>query len=170
MFRTVALASISALVLAAGAHAQEGTGTFSVGASQAEYGDLKFTAATLRGTLNLTRHFSVEGEASWGLDGDNVGGVDVDLNYNMGAYAVARFPIDNDRIVFFGRAGYTRTEIEASLLGFAASGEDEAWAYGVGGEFYIDEQNGLRLDYTRIDYTGEDATYWGVSYVRRFNG
>ncbi len=43
--------------------------------------------------------------------------------------------------------------------------------YGVGGEYFFDGKNGVRVDYTRFDFQksgAADADTWSVGYVRRF--
>lgn len=44
-----------------------------------------------------------------------------------------------------------------------------SWNYGVGGQYFFDGKNGVRVDYTRQDFSGmptEDT--WSVAYTRRF--
>ena len=57
-----------------------------------------------------------------------------------------------------------------SAAGTSASDDGESWNYGVGGQYFFDDKNGVRADYTRHDFkdSSTDANTWSVSYVRKF--
>lgn len=170
MIRTIALATLSAVALTAGVSAQDRTVDLSIGYDRVDFDGLEFDAVSLRGGYNFTENFAVEGQASFGLSDETVGGVDVELNHSFGVFGVARAPFNEGQSAVFGRIGYTTNEIEASAGGFSAAGDDEAWAFGVGGEhFFNGGAHGVRADYTRFEFDeGGDADAFGLSYVYRF--
>ena len=174
MIRTVLVSSLSILALTAGASAQEGQIRLGAGYERADFDGVDFDTVVARGSYDFTRYLGVEGQLNIGLGDESVtvGGVtgDVSLDYIAGVYGVFRpFSFENGSV--FLRAGYTTTEAEASAAGLNFSADDQAWAYGVGGEYFFDGRNGIRGDYTRMDYDdGGEADVFGVSYVRRIGG
>jgi hypothetical protein len=135
-------------------------------------------AIDLRAAANFGKYVGVEGEAAFGVNDQsgNVSGVSTKLHLNdeYAIYGVARYPvIANGNL--FARIGYGHSDIKgtASLNGVSASqtvGVD-SFNYGVGGEYFFDGKNGVRVDYTRFDFQksgAADADTWSVGYVRRF--
>ena len=115
---------------------------------------------------NFTPNFAVEGEAGLGGVTDKIGGVSLRTRGTLGAFAVASAPVA-ERFALIGRAGYVQTWAEAKALGVKSESDDGSFAVGVGGQYMIDDANGIRADYTR--YTkdnGRDGV--AVSYVRKF--
>ncbi len=174
MIRTVLVSSLSVLALAAGASAQEGQVRVGAGYETADFDGADFDTVVVRGSYDFTRYLGVEGQLNIGLGDESVtvGGVtgDVSLDYVAGVFGVVR-PLSNENGSLFLRAGYTTTEGEASVAGLSATADDQAWAYGVGGEYFFDGRNGVRADYTRFDYDdGGEGDFFGISYVRRIGG
>ncbi len=174
MIRTVLVSSLSVLALAAGASAQEGQVRVGAGYELADFDGVDFDTVVVRGSYDFTQYVGVEGQLNIGLGDESltIGGVtgDVSLDYVAGVFGVVR-PFSNENGSVFLRAGYTTTEGGASVAGLSASVDDQAWAYGVGGEYFFDGRNGVRADYTRFDYDdGGDADFFGISYVRRIGG
>lgn len=173
MYRSLIAASLSVLALTATASAQDAPRfTLGAGYDRADFDGVDFDTVVLRGGYDFNRYFGVEGQANFGLGDESVteSGVtaDVSLNYAAGVFGVVR-PWSNETMNVFGRIGYTTTELDASAGGFSIDASDEAWAYGVGGEWFFAGDNGVRVDYTRLDYEdGGDADVFGISYVRRF--
>lgn len=173
--RNILLATAAVTLIAAPAMAQEPASrvTGSVGYTQldADGGDLG--AITGRAGYDFTRNFGIEGEASIGVSDDDVtvGGLtgSVEHKYDVAGYGVAKLPI-NENFELFGRLGYGTTRIKADVAGVQASGNTESINYGVGANYFIDGQNGIRADYTRRDFRGNagEADTYGLSFVRRF--
>jgi outer membrane immunogenic protein len=144
----------------------------SIGYSQGGYDDVDLGAVTGRLGLRFGRFFGVEGEASFGVAGDDVTvaatNVDVDLNHDLGIYAVGFAPLSPSLDVF-GRIGYGTTDVSASAGGFTAAGDDESFNYGAGTQYFFDGANGVRGEYTRKEFNdGGDADVWSLAYTRRF--
>lgn len=174
MSRTLLLASLSVLALSAGASAQdEPRFTLGAGYERVDADGAEFDTVVLRAGYDFTRYLGVEGQVHFGIGDETItdGGItaDLDLNHSAGLFGVVR-PWSNEQANVFLRVGYTTTEVEASAAGFSVEADDDAWAYGVGGEWFFAGNNGVRFDYTRFDFEDGDADVFGLSYVRRFGG
>ncbi|HEX6859890.1 MAG TPA: porin family protein [Caulobacteraceae bacterium] len=141
--------------------------------------DLGFEMVTGRVGYSLNRYFSAELEGSFGWedatthvtnpdpDEDDLP-VSVSVNTDLAAFLVGRLPMtDNASLTF--RVGYGSTDADATV-GDVSAGEDfTGYRYGAGAEFFFDDANGVRFDFTRIDAEdGLDADTYAVSYVRKF--
>ncbi|OIQ67498.1 hypothetical protein GALL_509210 [mine drainage metagenome] len=115
-------------------------------------------------------YFGVEAEAGVGVKEDTVhmSGVSVKLKEQSqaAAYGVAFLPV-SPKVDLFARVGYGTVRAKASVPGFSASDNGDDWAYGVGAQFFFDDHNGLRADYTKFS-TGDYSNTWSVAYVRKF--
>jgi outer membrane immunogenic protein len=160
-----AAAAASALALAAPAFAET---YVNLGYSMTDSEDVNLGAVTGRLGWKSATPFGVEGEASFGVDDDELGGVKVELDSQWAIYGTATASV-SDTAQVFARIGYGSTDIKASAGSISASGSDESWNFGVGGQFFFSGDNGVRADYTRMDFDeGGDADVWSISYVRRF--
>ncbi len=172
LLATAALTLVAAPAMAQSLSAPQVTG--SVGYTVLDGDNANLGAVTGRLTAKVTPYFGVEGEASFGVKDDDVsfGGVtgDISHEYDAAAYVVGTLPI-SPNFELFGRVGYGTTSIKAEVAGFTATEDGESVNYGVGANYFFDNQNGVRADLTRRDFTddngGELDTY-AVSYVRRF--
>ncbi|WP_417489168.1 porin family protein [Maricaulis sp.] len=174
MMRTIIAASLSALAIGSVAQAQDTSYTLGAGYERFSGDGVDLDSVVLRGRYDFNRYFGVEGQANIGVGDDSVTelGVtaDVSLDYAVGVFGVVR-PFSNEYGNVFLRAGYTNSQIDASVAGFSGSADSDAWAYGIGGEYLFDSRNGVRLDYTNFDYDGGGSSdVYGISYVRRFGG
>ena len=175
MYRSLIAASLSVLVLTAAASAQdEPQFTLGAGYERFDVDGVDLDSLALRGGYDFSQYFGVEGQLNIGLGDDTVDvlgtDVDVELNYAAGVFGVVR-PWSNEQASVFLRAGYTVADVEASAAGISVSDNDDAWAYGVGGEWFFSGNNGVRVDYTRYEFDeGTDADAFGITYVRRFGG
>lgn len=169
MLRTIALSATSAIVLAAGAQAQEWTLEGGYERIDADIVDLD--TVVVRAGYDFNQFFGVEGQANFGLSDDtvNFGGtnVDVSMDYAFSGFLVAQYPV-SDALNVFVRAGYTYAEIDASVANITVSDDDSAAAFGAGAEYFFTERSGVRFDYTRYDF--EDYDGFSLSYVHRFGG
>lgn len=122
----------------------------------------------------MNNWFGVEGELAGGVKSDdvNVGGVNakVKLRHAEAIYAVGFAPV-SPNFDLIGRIGYGNTKLKASALGQSASDDGDSWNFGVGGQYHFDGVNGVRADYTRQEFRGNDgghADVWSIAYSRRF--
>lgn len=111
----------------------------------------------------ITPYIAIEGEAAFGLKGDEVAGIDVDLDSEVALFGVAKVPV-GESFTVLARVGYSKTKINVG--GTDVSGDGVA--YGVGGEYFLNDNDGFRADYTRHDADGGDADVWSIAYVHKF--
>lgn len=146
-------------------------GTAGYTAFDTDNGDLG--AVTGRIGARLAPNFAVEGEGSFGVRDDDfsIAGVNgkVEHEYDAAVYGVGILPV-SPSFELFGRLGYGTTKIKAEAGAASVEADGESFNYGLGANYFIDAQNGIRADWTRRDFredAGEADTY-AVSYVRRF--
>jgi len=165
------------------------------GAAQAQttppsvYGSLGYTkkedsgvgAVQLRLGGRFGSYFGVEGEYAQGVDPDTVTFPSASpaiqsktqLRHEFAAYAVGYYPVTPNFDVFarlgYGTTDFKRTFTVAPNVNVNKFGA-ESVNYGVGGQYFLDGKNGVRVDYTRQDYNKGVRTddTWSVAYTRRF--
>ena len=172
LLSTAALTLLAAPAMAQSLSSPQVYGT--LGYTQLNGSDGDLGAVTGRVGAKLNRYFGVEGEASVGVHDDNItfGGVDgrLEHRYDAAAYGVATLPL-SPNLEVFGRVGYGTTEVKSSIQGFAAANDGRSVNYGVGANYFLDDRNGVRADWTRRDFqedNGGEADAYSLSYVRRF--
>ena len=160
-------AALTALGAASTASAQtvDSPVNLGVGYTYVDADGVDFDALTLRGGYDFTPYLGIEGEALIGLGDEDVGGFDASLDYGLGAFAKAQYPLA-DNFSIFGRLGYVWAEVSVDGLG---SDSEDGVGYGAGVEYAFNGANAIRGEYTRYDFEGNaEADGWSVSYVRRF--
>lgn len=172
--RLFVLAALAASAVALPAAAQSITKpefTASVGYARFADGseDWDGHAVAVRGAARLHRYFGVEAEGNLGLGSSDIGGVDLAMNHTVAAYAVAYLPLADDMDVY-ARLGYGSTEFEAEFGGVTVTDSYSGVAMGIGGQYFFNGANGVRMDVTRHEYDELDGGFDAVSfsYVRRF--
>ena len=174
----IALAATTALTLALPAIASAQTlspTTFygTLGYANAKIDDVNLGAIQGRVGARFGQYLGVEGELAGGVKEDsvNVAGTSVDLKLQRQAaiYGVGYLPV-SPQADLFARVGYGNSKIKASAAGTSAADDGDSWNYGVGGQYFLDDKNGVRLDYTRHDFkdSSENADVWAVGYTRKF--
>ena len=125
--------------------------------------------------------FGAEIEGSIGVIDENnvvneplIGDVDLNIeaNYNIAAFAVARLPISSALSVH-GRAGYDFRQLHVD--GTAEDGTSEivsgdlnGFALGAGAEYSLSQRSGLRFDVTRYHNTVGSIESISASFTRKF--
>ena len=125
-------------------------------------------------------YVGVEGELATGLGSDNVTvptgvanpptvSASIKLKHEAAAYVVGFLPLSANTDVF-ARLGYGTTKVRVSGAGVGVSGSEESVNYGLGVQHHFDGVNGVRAEWTRLDFDngGGSTDVFGVSYVRRF--
>lgn len=175
----IVLAATAAAVLAApaAASAQSLSPTTvygSIGYANAAIDDLNLGTVQGRLGARFGQYVGIEGEVAGGVKEDTMNfgpglNVDFKIKSQLAVYAVGFLPV-NPQFDLLARVGYGHSEIEASGGGAAVSADGDSWNYGVGGQYFFDEKNGVRVDYTRHDLkdTSDDADVWAVAYTRKF--
>jgi hypothetical protein len=176
LIATAALAAIAAAVVPAAASAQT--------AAPGAYGSIGYSAANQEGVdlgaiqgrlgYRFSPYLGVEGELAGGVkeDDTNIAGVPVDvkLEHQEAIYGVGFLPVAPNADLY-ARIGYGNTSLKVSGPGgVSATGDGDSWNYGVGGQYFFDDKNGVRADYTRFDFKDDngEADVWSIGYVRKF--
>ena len=171
----IAVAATAAAILAAPASASAQSASFygSLGYANASADGIDLGAIQGRLGARFGQYLGVEGEAAAGVKKDSVaiGAVNVNLKlkHQIAIYGVGYLPV-NPQFDLLARVGYGNTKLEASALGASAADDGDSWNYGVGGQYFLDDKNGVRLDYTRHDFkdSSENADVWAIGYTRKF--
>ena len=116
----------------------------------------------------------IEGEAAFGVKKDDVTAAGVTgrakLEHEVAIYGVGFLPL-SDKADLLARVGYGNTKVKVSALGSSAEADGNSWNFGVGGQYHFDGKNGVRVDYTRQEFTKDDAGHadvYSIAYTRRF--
>lgn len=154
-------ATAAILAFPVAASAQEGV---YLGAGYTHYSADDANVGGITGRLGYRFHpnFAVEGEATFGVNDDNVGGVDIELDNSWGAYGVGILPV-TQRVDLFARVGYHNTEVSGGPITVEADGV----AYGAGAQWNVSERFGIRGEYTRLESDDDGVDTFGVSGVWR---
>ncbi len=127
-------------------------------------------------------YFGAEAEGTFGVghSNDSIGGLpaQTQLGHSLAGYAVGFFPVSPSFDVF-ARIGYGNSHINTTYGGAVAAGSPagtlvhtsvDSVNYGAGAQYFLTPTDGIRGDYTRMDYRHGygHANVWGLSYVRRF--
>jgi hypothetical protein len=178
----IALSAVAAIgAVAAPAFAQTlpalGPVTYnaSVGYTGIDTSGADLGAVSLRAGADFGKYLGAEAEGAFGVNdqrGKLSGAVSqLHLNSEYAAYGVARWPVLANANLF-ARIGYGHSDVRATGANNAAVNDGlDSWNYGVGGEYFFDGQNGVRVDYTRFNFQDrglQDANTWSVGYVRHF--
>ena len=142
--------------------------------------DSDLSAVQLRLGGRFGSYFGVEGEFGLGVDPDTITFPTApvvqsknQLRHEAAAYVVGYYPVTPNFDVF-ARLGYGTTALKRTFTvapnTFVNKFSAESVNYGVGGQYFLDGKNGLRVDYTRQDYNKGLRTddTWSVGYTRRF--
>jgi len=161
----IAAAAAAAALVAAPAMAQDGQSYMNIGYGHIDIEGIDLGAATIRVGTKVHQYFGVELEASMGVNDEGPAGFETSLGQSGAIYAVGHFPV-GEQFDLMARAGWGRSKYE--VAGFSAT--DSSWNYGVAGQFNIDENQGVRVDWTRHDFEdfSTEADVYSVSYVRKF--
>jgi hypothetical protein len=158
-FKLALIAGVAALAIPALAPAASAQTTVygNIGYTQFDGDAVDVGGVTGRIGATFGRYIGVEGEGTVGTNDDN----GVELDSALGIYAVGHLPI-TDRFDLFARAGASRVET-------SPGGDDDAFSYGVGANYFFTDKDGIRGDWTKHDFdNGGDVDTYSVSYVRRF--
>ncbi len=145
----------------------------SAGYELADFNGIQIDTITFRGRYSFTERLGVEGQMNFGIDNSTVdfgasGVSDVELDYSYALYGVYSVPV-TPSVNLFGRAGFINSDLGTGASGYNFSGDNVTVSAGAGAEWFFTQRDAIRFDYSWADYD-EDASYYGVSYVRKFGG
>ena len=180
MNRQELLAVAAIFAFAAGAsQAQDLSGLYlggSIGTFEADDGvdSVTPTNAVLRAGYTINPFFDVEAEVAFTISDDRVvdSGFTIDFsNTNFAIYGKGNLVI-SDQFALFGRLGWMQTDLTAEAAGISISEDDNAVAYGIGAQYAITQQVGLRFDATwaqfDVDGSSLDTTALSIGMDYRF--
>lgn len=131
------------------------------------------SAITGRLGARAGKYFGVEGEGSVGVATGQThayGGTDhVRLNGEYAGYAVGYLPL-RPNADLFARVGYGATDATVTSPTDSFGNHRSGVTYGAGAQYFFSGPNGVRADYTRMEYgpTRGDSNVWSLAYVRKF--
>jgi len=148
------------------------------------YGSIEYAGTHVQGVdlgaiqgrlgARFGRYLGAEGEFGMGVKGDseNIGGINNDfrLNHEEAAYVVGFFPV-SPNLDLFARGGYGHTRVRDTSPGIVDHFSENSWNYGAGAQYFLNGRDGIRADWTRQDFVGQNgpnANVWTVGYSRRF--
>jgi hypothetical protein len=168
------------------------TGYGTLGFGDAQTREVSLDEVTGRLGARFGSYFGVEGEANIGLNRENfvygpscARGVICPLFIGLGkirlgdaeaAYAVGFLPIAPNADLF-ARVGYgiSHFDMQPSFLGPNRQGVN----FGAGAQYFFDDVNGVRFDYTRTEFNtsgffgrnvlGSGANVFSIAYTRKFD-
>lgn len=162
------------------------------------YGNLGWGETTVQGTDlgSITgrvggrygRYLGVEGELSYGLQGDsrtfapgalNQTSVDMKRQLQGAVYGVGFLPLGSS-FDLLARVGYGASRYRVAPAGLGSYDANEHGVrYGVGAQYFLTSNNGVRLDWTREHMdtlrdsggffsASRDATVWSATLAHKF--
>ena len=153
------MAAVAAVALMAAPTAASAQAYVGLGYTQFDFDAGEADAITGRLGYKFNRNFAAEAEGSFGVSDDD----DVELNHNLGAYAVGILPV-SDAFDLHARVGYQVSEIETPL----GDVDDDGLGYGVGATWRFTPAFGIRGDWTRMDGDGGDDDALSLGGVLNF--
>lgn len=166
MTKLALTATAAVFALAGAAHAQSMEARPYVNLGGTYLTEPEFAAGTLRGGVDFGDYLGVEAEGSMGLDGDDIGGVETQMDHMLAGFGRVRAPF-GEQLEGFVRAGYYTMEASAEFGGVEVEADDDDFAAGAGLQWNFNEQHGVRADYTNygIDDDGHSVS---LAYVLGF--
>jgi len=121
--------------------------------------------------VELHKYFSVEARLGTGIteeeDYEGVQGLDLSLDYYLGAYALATLPI-GEKLSIYGLLGYTKAEMSAEYAGFEISEDESDMSYGLGAEFKVNDKASFTAEYTNL-LDGSTYEVTSINVGMKFN-
>lgn len=125
--------------------------------------------------VHFEKYVGTEFEVSTGVVDQTYssGGVNakIKLENQFAAYLVGYWPVQ-PKLDLFARVGRGSARLKASVSGVgSASANSDLWAFGGGGQYFFDANNGVRAEYTRYNFSSShegDTDAVSISYVRKF--
>jgi outer membrane immunogenic protein len=151
------------------------------------YGELGYTGLypnnhdlgeiTGRLGLKMLPYLGVEGEFSTGVSNSRIttpagGQATLSEQPSIAGFVVGYYPI-TPKFDLLARVGYGETALRTvGPTDITHDNTSPDLAYGAGAQYFLDGKNGIRVDYTRRDFSEptapKDMDTWTVGYVRRF--
>lgn len=135
-----------------------------------------FSSVEAKLGYDFNKYFGVEAQGSVGTNREseifgNIADTEtlnIQADYNVGAFAIARLPITY-RFHIFARGGIHNTQVDIEVEDGTAPDfkrTETGFAAGGGLQYNFSKKNAIRLEYTYLDDI--DANTSSLSYVRKF--
>lgn len=138
-----------------------------LGYTNYDFDQVNLDGVTGRLGYQFHKNFAVEGEASFGIGEDTVGGVDVELDNAIGIFGVGILPVAPN-FDLFARVGYGSVEATASAGGLTGTGDGDGFGVGAGGQYMFTPTFGVRGEYTRLEGDDVEGDTFSISGVLKF--
>lgn len=119
-------------------------------------------AFTVRGGLDINELLAAEVRAGVGLVDDTRRGVEAEMNYHYGIYAVVNLPTGT-RIDPYLLGGYSYVDSTVNRKDYS----DDGLAYGAGMKWSMNDESALTLEYLKVadnDHTKQNLISVGILY------
>lgn len=174
MLKIAAMSAIALVAAFAGAAQAQDAGKYYVegGYANVDFNGENFGAANFGAGIKFNKYFGAEANAAFGISEQSYTeqGITVDVKVDniVAAYLVGAYPV-SENVEILGRVGFLRGELSGKSGNTKVSIDDDAFAAGVGVRYFPNGGvHGVRADFTRADFDGNDVDQLSVSYVRRF--
>lgn len=118
--------------------------------SEAYYDDASLTSLTAIFGKQYNENLAGEFRFGFGLGGDTVNAdgfnIDLKLKNMMGAYLKAGAPTSG-KLYPYAMIGFTRAELEASVLGYSVSDDDSSLSFGLGVDYQATQAVKVSAEY-----------------------
>ncbi len=173
-FIKLTLATIAVSAFSTAVQAQDSGAYINLGVQSIE-----FDAYAIEGRVGyeFNDYFSVEGQGSFGIIGEDDEDFDISigLDYSIGGFVRGAFPL-GENFSIFARGGYHLTQFGAEDGNVGVSVDLDGFAFGGGLEYLFDGKNGIRGDVTFLDASFDDGGFevsgtietYSIAYVRKF--
>jgi|SRR6185503_3075838 OmpA-OmpF porin, OOP family len=155
----VAVVGAAAMTISVGALAQSTVPNFYIGAEvgRSDAGDENDTGIKILGGYQF--HRNIAAEIGYGMLFDKGG---VELNA-LELVAVGMFPLAN-QFSLLGKAGFARLDAK----GPGGSDNSTEFTFGIGGQYDLNRNLGLRLQWQRYTTDGDDVDFLNLGVLWRF--
>ncbi len=174
MLKIAAISAVALVAAFAGAAQAQDAGKYYVegGYANVHLQDENLGTANFGAGIKFNKYFGAEANASFGITEKSIteqnATVDIKVDNVVAAYLVGSYPVSAN-VEILGRVGFLRGEMNIKGGGLKVSVDDDAFAAGVGVRYFPNGGvHGVRADFTRADFDGNDIDQLSVSYVRRF--
>ena len=164
------LSLMSGSVLAGGVDSNERSKYFRVGYNFVTYEQSGLSDADL-GALDVgvgmyfNKNFAVEARLGLGIQDDDIGAVNLDLNGYIGVYARGEIPLAN-KFSIYGLLGVARVDFDGTP---SASNADNDISYGVGAMFAINNKSSIGAEYLMLHDDGPvQVDGFSINYQMKF--
>ena len=126
--------------------------------------------------LKFSPYWGVETEIGTGVTNSHFntatgGSTTLSEQPSLSGFAVGYLPV-TPKFDLLARVGYGETDLRTADATGRHENTSTDLAYGAGAQYFLTSKDGIRIDYTRRDFSGtsapKDMDTWQAGYVRKF--